>query len=33
MSATKTQKLLQFSLKYYPIHPGIHKNPSIGAQI
>ena len=29
---TKTQNLLQFSLKCHPIHPGIHKDPSIGAQ-
>ena len=28
---TKTQNLLQFSLKCQPIHPGIHKDLSIGA--
>ena len=27
-----TQNLLQFSLKCHPIHPGIHKDPTIGAQ-
>ena len=27
---TKTQNLLQFSLKYHPTHTGIHKDPSIG---
>ena len=26
---TKTQNLHQFSLKCRPIHPGIHKDPSI----
>ena len=30
---TKTQKLPQLSLKGHPINPGIHKDPSIGAQI
>ena len=29
---TNTQNLPQFSLKYHPIHPPIHKDPSIGAQ-
>ena len=29
---TKTQNLLQFSLKCHPIHSGIHKDPYIGAQ-
>ena len=29
---TKTQILPQFSLKCHPIRPGIHKDPSIGAQ-
>ena len=29
---TKTQNLIQFSLKCHPIYPGIHKEPSIGAQ-
>ena len=28
---TKTQNLLQFSLKCHPIYTGIHKDPSIGA--
>ena len=28
----KTQNLLLFSLKCHPIYPGIHKDPSIGAQ-
>ena len=28
----KTQNLLKFSLKYHPIRPGIHKDPSIGIQ-
>ena len=28
----KTQNLLLFSLKCPPIYPGIHKDPSIGAQ-
>ena len=27
---TKTQNLPQYSLKCHPIHPGIHKDPSIG---
>ena len=30
---TKTQTLPQFPLKCHPIHPGIHKDPSIGAQM
>ena len=29
---TKTQNLLQLSLNCHPIHPGIHKDHSIGAQ-
>ena len=29
---TKTQSSPQFSLKCYPIHPGIYKDPSIGTQ-
>ena len=29
---TNTQNLPQFSLKYHPIHPGIHKDLSIGTQ-
>ena len=29
---TKTQKVPQFYLKCQPIHPGIHKDPSIGTQ-
>ena len=28
---TKTQNDLQFSLKCHPLHPVIHKDPSIGA--
>ena len=28
----KTQNLLLLSLKCHPIYPGIHKDPSIGAQ-
>ena len=28
----KTQNLLLFFLKCRPIYPGIHKDPSIGAQ-
>ena len=28
----KYGKLTKFSLKCHPIHPGIHKDPSIGAQ-
>ena len=28
----KTQNILLFSLKCHPIYPGIHKDPSIGAQ-
>ena len=28
----KTQNLLLFSLKCHPIYPGIHEDPSIGAQ-
>ena len=28
----KTQNLLLLSLKFHPIYPGIHKDPSIGAQ-
>ena len=28
----KTQNLLLFSLKSHSIYPGIHKDPSIGAQ-
>ena len=28
----KTLNLLMFSLKCNPIYPGIHKDPSIGAQ-
>ena len=31
MSAQCNTKLTKFSLKYHPIHPGIHKDPSIGA--
>ena len=27
---TDTQNLPQFSIKYHPIRPGIHKDPSIG---
>ena len=30
---TNTQNLPQYSLKYHPIHPGIHKDPSIGARL
>ena len=30
---TKTQNLLQFSLKCHPIHPGIHKDPSIALRL
>ena len=33
MYMTKTQNLLHFSFKCHPIHPGINKDPSIGAQI
>ena len=29
----KTQNLLLFSLKYHPIYPGIHKDPSIGVNL
>ena len=29
---TKTKYLIQFSLKFCPIYPGSHKDPSIGAQ-
>ena len=32
MSAQCNTKLTKFSLKCHPIHPGIHKDPSIGAQ-
>ena len=32
MSAQYISKLTKFSLKCHPIHPGIHKDPSIGAQ-
>ena len=28
----KDTKLTKFSLKCHPIHPGIHKDPSIGTQ-
>ena len=30
---TKTQNLLQFSLKCHPIHPGIHKDPSMALRL
>ena len=33
MSAQCNTKLTKFSLKCHPIHPGIAKDPSIGAQI
>ena len=32
MSAQCNTKLTKFSLKCHPIHPGIAKDPSIGAQ-
>ena len=32
MSAQCSTKLTKFSLKCHPIHPGIHKDPSIGTQ-
>ena len=32
MSAQCNTILTKFSLKYHPFHPGIHKDPSIGAQ-
>ena len=32
MSAQCNTKLTKFSLKCHPIHPGIHKDSSIGAQ-
>ena len=32
ISAQCNRKLNTFSLNYHPIHPGIHKDPSIGAQ-
>ena len=30
---TKTQNLILFSLKCHPIHPGIHKDPSIALRL
>ena len=30
---TTTQKLLKFSLKCLPIHPGIHNDPCIGVRL